>query len=100
MVLLPSSLLTDPSSAALAFPSSGNASLQPSSVCLRALWVWAPYTPSIDFWEINEALASQALSNVETLGLDQDKVDVQGGAIAAIGHPLRCGEYPFLRSFV
>jgi acetyl-CoA acyltransferase 1 len=46
----------------------------------------------VDFWEINEAFASQALYSIETLGLDQDRVNVHGGAIA-IGHPLGCSEY-------
>jgi len=34
---------------------------------------------------------SQALYSVETLGLDKDKVNVRGGAVA-IGHPLGYGE--------
>ncbi|HVU88566.1 MAG TPA: acetyl-CoA C-acyltransferase FadA [Pirellulales bacterium] len=41
----------------------------------------------IDLVELNEAFASQALSCIRSLGLDQDKVNVRGGAIA-IGHPL------------
>jgi len=41
----------------------------------------------IDLFELNEAFASQALSCMRGLGLDQDKVNVRGGAIA-IGHPL------------
>ncbi len=41
----------------------------------------------IDLVELNEAFASQALSCIRMLGLDQDKVNVRGGAIA-IGHPL------------
>jgi len=48
----------------------------------------------VDFWEINEAFASQALYSVETLGLDKDKVNVHGGAIA-IGHPLGCSKCCF-----
>ncbi|WP_299965067.1 acetyl-CoA C-acyltransferase [uncultured Roseobacter sp.] len=40
----------------------------------------------IDLWELNEAFASQALYCRETLGLDPDKVNVNGGSIA-IGHP-------------
>jgi acetyl-CoA acyltransferase len=39
--------------------------------------------------ELNEAFASQALAVVRELGLDQDKVNVNGGAIA-LGHPLGC----------
>ncbi len=41
----------------------------------------------IDLVELNEAFASQALSCMRSLGLDQDKVNVRGGSIA-IGHPL------------
>lgn len=41
----------------------------------------------IDFFEINEAYASVVLSNQQILGLDLDKVNVYGGAVA-IGHPI------------
>jgi acetyl-CoA acyltransferase len=43
----------------------------------------------IDLFELNEAFASQALYCVRELGLDQAKVNVNGGAIA-LGHPLGC----------
>jgi len=43
----------------------------------------------IDFFEINEAFASQAVYCVEKLGIPYEKVNVHGGAIA-IGHPLGC----------
>jgi len=41
----------------------------------------------IDLVELNEAFASQSLAVVRDLGLDEDRVNVNGGAIA-IGHPL------------
>lgn len=41
----------------------------------------------IDLIELNEAFASQALACIRGLGLDEEKVNVRGGAIA-IGHPL------------
>lgn len=41
----------------------------------------------IDFWEINEAFSVVSLANLELLGLDPVKVDVNGGAVA-LGHPL------------
>ena len=41
----------------------------------------------IDLWEINEAFAAVVLETIGTLGLDPDKVNVNGGAIA-LGHPL------------
>jgi acetyl-CoA C-acetyltransferase len=41
----------------------------------------------VDVWEINEAFASVALNSVRMLGIDEDKVNVNGGAIA-LGHPI------------
>ena len=41
----------------------------------------------IDIIELNEAFAAQSLAVIEELGLDQSKVNVDGGAIA-LGHPL------------
>lgn len=46
-------------------------------------------TGDIDTYEINEAFASQALYCVRKLGLDPEKVNPNGGAIA-LGHPLGC----------
>ncbi|MEM0963751.1 MAG: acetyl-CoA C-acyltransferase, partial [Bacteroidota bacterium] len=43
----------------------------------------------IDLFELNEAFASQSLAVIRELGLDADKVNVHGGAIA-LGHPLGC----------
>jgi len=43
----------------------------------------------IDLFELNEAFASQALYCIRELGLDEEKVNVNGGAIA-LGHPLGC----------
>lgn len=43
----------------------------------------------IDLIELNEAFASQSIACVRDLGLQQEKVNVNGGAIA-IGHPLGC----------
>ncbi|KAA8915392.1 hypothetical protein TRICI_002470 [Trichomonascus ciferrii] len=44
-------------------------------------------TSDIGIWELNEAFASQSVHCVQTLGLDMEKVNPQGGAIA-LGHPL------------
>jgi acetyl-CoA C-acetyltransferase len=41
----------------------------------------------LDLVELNEAFASQVLASMRELGLDHDKLNVNGGAIA-IGHPL------------
>ena len=43
----------------------------------------------IDLFELNEAFAAQSLAVLRTLELDQEKVNVNGGAIA-LGHPLGC----------
>jgi 3-oxoadipyl-CoA thiolase len=44
---------------------------------------------NIDLIELNEAFASQSLACIHDLGIDMDKVNVNGGAIA-LGHPLGC----------
>jgi acetyl-CoA C-acetyltransferase len=41
----------------------------------------------IDLWEINEAFASVTLNSIRMLGIDEDKVNVNGGAVA-LGHPI------------
>ncbi len=43
----------------------------------------------LDVIELNEAFASQSIACVNTLGLDTEKVNVNGGAIS-LGHPLGC----------
>ncbi len=43
----------------------------------------------VDLFEINEAFASQFVYSIRTLGIDEEKVNVNGGAIA-LGHPLGC----------
>ena len=41
----------------------------------------------IDLFEINEAFAAQSIAVISELGIDQNKVNVNGGAIA-LGHPI------------
>ena len=43
----------------------------------------------IDLIELNEAFASQSIAVVRELGIDPEKLNVNGGAIA-LGHPLGC----------
>ena len=43
----------------------------------------------VDFFEFNEAFAVVGLANAKILGLDNDKVNVNGGAVS-LGHPLGC----------
>jgi len=44
---------------------------------------------AVGLWEINEAFAAQAIYCVRELGIPEDRVNVNGGAIA-LGHPLGC----------
>ena len=43
----------------------------------------------LDLVELNEAFAAQSLACIRALGLDEEKVNVNGGAIA-LGHPIGC----------
>ncbi len=45
------------------------------------------HVADIDLWEINEAFAVVALANLRLLGLEHDRVNVNGGAVA-LGHPI------------
>ena len=45
-----------------------------------------PTVDDIDIWELNEAFASQCLYSRDTLGIDPEKYNVNGGSIA-VGHP-------------
>lgn len=42
---------------------------------------------NIDYWELNQAFSVVGLANMKILGLNPEKVDVNGGAVA-LGHPL------------
>ncbi|MGH7500645.1 MAG: thiolase family protein [Longimicrobiales bacterium] len=53
----------------------------------------------IDLSEINEAFAAQAIPCIRELGLDPERVNVNGGAIA-IGHPLGCSGARILTTLV
>lgn len=44
-------------------------------------------TDAIDYWELNQAFSVVGLANTKILGLNPEKVDVNGGAVA-LGHPL------------
>jgi acetyl-CoA C-acetyltransferase len=41
----------------------------------------------VDFWEFNQAFSVVGIANTRILGLNPEKVDVNGGAVA-LGHPL------------
>jgi len=55
------------------------------AVCKKA----AIEIKDVDLFELNEAFASQTVYTIKTCGLDTNKVNVNGGALA-IGHPLGC----------
>ncbi|CAN2255183.1 acetyl-CoA C-acetyltransferase [Bacillus vallismortis] len=55
----------------------------------RALKLAGLQLQDIGLFELNEAFASQAIQVIRVLGIDEEKVNVNGGAIA-LGHPLGC----------
>jgi acetyl-CoA C-acetyltransferase len=60
---------------------------QPSRAILKAAAKAGIDIKSIDLFEMNEAFAAVGLASADELGIDEDKVNVNGGAIA-LGHPL------------
>lgn len=63
--------------------------LGPIEAIPKALEIAGLKLEDIDLIELNEAFASQSLACIKELGLDKDKVNVNGGGIA-FGHPLGC----------
>jgi 3-oxoadipyl-CoA thiolase len=61
----------------------------PVPASLRALEAAGLQPEDVDLVELNEAFAAQAVACVRLLGLDEERVNVNGGAIA-LGHPLGC----------
>lgn len=59
----------------------------PAKAVPRALDKAGWQSDDVDLWELNEAFSVVGLVNVELLGLDPEKVNVNGGAVA-LGHPL------------
>jgi acetyl-CoA acyltransferase 2 len=59
----------------------------PVPASLKALERAGMNVEDIDRWEINEAFAGQAVACIRDLGLDVEKVNVNGGAVG-LGHPL------------
>jgi acetyl-CoA acetyltransferase len=53
----------------------------------------------IDLIELNEAFASQVLASARELGIDEERLNVNGGAIA-LGHPLGCSGARLMTSLV
>jgi acetyl-CoA C-acetyltransferase len=59
----------------------------PAKAAQKALEKVGLSADQIDLWEINEAFASVTLNSMRMLGIDEDKVNVNGGAVA-LGHPI------------
>jgi acetyl-CoA C-acetyltransferase len=59
----------------------------PARAAMQALEKIGKQPGDVDLWEINEAFASVAINSVRMLEIDEDKVNVNGGAIA-LGHPI------------
>jgi acetyl-CoA C-acetyltransferase len=59
----------------------------PAPASEKALRAAGMTARDVDLWEINEAFAAVVLQTTRTLGIDPDRVNVNGGAIA-LGHPL------------
>ena len=59
----------------------------PTAACRKALAKAGMAASDIDLWEINEAFAVVPMKTARDLGVDLDRVNVNGGAIA-MGHPL------------
>jgi acetyl-CoA C-acetyltransferase len=64
-----------------------NLATTPASAATKALAKAGLQATDIDLWEINEAFASIALHSIRMLGIDEDRVNVNGGAVA-LGHPI------------
>ena len=59
----------------------------PTPACRKALAKAGMAARDVDLWEINEAFAVVPMKTARDLGLDMDRVNVNGGSIA-MGHPL------------
>jgi acetyl-CoA acyltransferase len=55
----------------------------------KALKIAGPKLSEVEVFELNEAFAAQSLAVIKEAGLDPDRVNPNGGAIA-LGHPLGC----------
>jgi len=59
----------------------------PATAALKALDKAGLQPSDIDLWEINEAFASVTLHSIRMLGIEEERVNVNGGAVA-LGHPI------------
>jgi acetyl-CoA C-acetyltransferase len=59
----------------------------PAAAAKKALEKAGMSAGDVDLWEINEAFASVTLNSIRVLDIDEDRVNVNGGAVA-LGHPI------------
>src|SRR5208283_4761321 len=71
----------------------------PASAAKKALDKAGLQPGDIDLWEINEAFASVTLNSIRMLGIDEERVNVNGGAVA-LGHPIGASGARILGSLV
>ena len=71
----------------------------PAKAAQKALEQAGLSAEDIDLWEINEAFASVTLNSIRMLGIDEEKVNVNGGAVA-LGHPIGASGARILGSLV
>jgi acetyl-CoA C-acetyltransferase len=71
----------------------------PASAATKALRKAGLSAQDIDVWEINEAFASVTLNSIRLLGIEEDRVNVNGGAVA-LGHPIGASGARILGSLV
>ncbi len=71
----------------------------PAKAAQQALQKAGLDASDIDLWEINEAFASVVLNSIRMLGIDENRVNVNGGAIA-LGHPIGASGARILGSLV
>src|SRR5205814_4858864 len=60
---------------------------QPANAILKALEKAGKTVADVDLFELNEAFAAVGIASTRALGIDPEKVNVNGGAIA-LGHPI------------
>src|SRR5947199_5637210 len=71
----------------------------PANAAKKALERAGLQPGDIDLWEINEAFASVTLNSIRMLGIDEERVNVNGGAVA-LGHPIGASGARILGSLV
>ena len=71
----------------------------PANAARKALEKAGLSADQIDVWEINEAFASVTINSIRMLGIDEDRVNVNGGAVA-LGHPIGASGARILGSLV